>query len=70
MQSILIVVRLVIGLSMVAVGTLLAGANLNLLWEGFTGVIMLAFLVVFIYIGCRILPSNDSLRKLISRRKD
>jgi hypothetical protein len=70
MRSVLVVLRLVIGLSMVAFGTLLLGGNLNLLWEGFpTGLVMIGFVVVFIYIGCRMLPSSDNVRSLINRGK-
>jgi hypothetical protein len=69
MQSFLVVLRLVVGLLMIAFGTLLVGSNLNLLWEGFPlGLVMLGFVFVFIYIGCRILPSSDSVRGLIKRR--
>jgi hypothetical protein len=70
MRSSLIVLRLVVGLLMIAFGTLLVGGNLNLLSEGFPlGLVMLGFVFVFIYIGCRLLPTSESVLSLFGRNQ-
>jgi hypothetical protein len=70
MRTVGTTLRLVIGLLMIAIGTLLVGANLNLLEDFFQGGwIMMAFLVIFIYIGVSLLPKDENVRKLFSKRK-
>ena len=59
MRFLIDLLRLVLGLSIFVSGVFLAGANLNLFWEGFpNGLILMGFLLVFCYIGVGLVPSR------------